>query len=494
MAADPTSEMHLRNALLTCSEMGVALLDGWREELRALKKPSKREKWHAKLRDTPGGALKVRYTGGVRHFNIEDERVPYEFEYYQPPTYFDGGVWYPIGDYKNYASMQGANPVAGFMVAKAAKKKRRESILPETRALIATLNAMPEKLRDHFEILLDKLDEGGERTVRNVELATKTMIDLFPAEFLATSEVIGGWPPELQELRHHLEGVVLDMAVKQREERRSLKNENRRRGFAERDAAVSSSTSVPVAAAPMPMANDPVAPSGDQTVDRMVERANDEARQHKILTKRATIQASLARPAAEADDAAGQPVPAEANLSKNARRRQEKKAKQQRAEQRRIDEKQQRADDEFRKILKVVEPLRQESGTVVREDMECLRELDLQLKKEERQTKTKPRRAVTQEEADVAHALLETGQLRGRMRQEAEAFVRGFAGIAPDAEGFAERLVILLIGDAGGWHDAREVAEELYGDLADAYAAHDWSEQRLQRARRRVVLRAAALA
>jgi hypothetical protein len=244
-------------------------------------------------------------------------------------------------------------------------------------------------------------------------------------------------------------------------------------------------------------ANAPVALTGNQTVDRVVERANEEARQHKLLTKRATIQASLARPAAEADGATGQPAPAETNISKNARRRHQKKAKQQQTQQRRIDEKQQRNDDEFREILKVVEPLRQESGTVVREDMECLdslRELDIQLKKEERQTKTKPRRAVTQEEADVAHALLETGQLRGRMRQEAEAFVRGFAGIAPDAEGFAERLVILLIGDAGGWHDAREVAEELYGDLADAYAAHDWSEQRLQRARRRVVLRAAALA
>ena len=44
MAADPTTEMNLRNALLTCSEMGVALLDRWREELRALKKPSKRGK------------------------------------------------------------------------------------------------------------------------------------------------------------------------------------------------------------------------------------------------------------------------------------------------------------------------------------------------------------------------------------------------------------------------------------------------------------------
>ena len=94
----------------------------------------------------------------------------------------------------------------------------------------------------------------------------------------------------------------------------------------------------------------------------------------------------------------------------------------------------------------------------------------------------------------MAHALLETGQLRGRMRREAEAFVRGFSGLSPAAEGFAECLVdALLVGDAGDWHDARETAE-LYGDFADAYAAHGWTETRLQRASREVVLRAAALA
>ena len=94
----------------------------------------------------------------------------------------------------------------------------------------------------------------------------------------------------------------------------------------------------------------------------------------------------------------------------------------------------------------------------------------------------------------MTHALLETGQLRGRMRQEVEAFVCGFSGIAPSAEGFAETLVdALLAGDAGDRHDAREAAE-LYGDFAEAYAAHGWKESRLERARRKVVLRAAALA
>ena len=87
----------------------------------------------------------------------------------------------------------------------------------------------------------------------------------------------------------------------------------------------------------------------------------------------------------------------------------------------------------------------------------------------------------TQAEAELAHALLGAGQLRGRMRQEVEAFINGYPGIAPDAEVFAERLVeALLVGGASGSHDARAAAE-IYGDFANAFAAHSWSEPRLAR-------------
>ena len=248
-----------------------------------------------------------------------------------------------------------------------------------------------------------------------------------------------------------------------------------------------------------PTAQQPAAqqPEMQTVADKEVQRANEEARERKLLTKKAAAQPALISPPAAADEAAGPGAPPETTLSKNARRRREKKAKQQRAEQRRAEEKQQRADDEFRKVLKVVEPLRHESGTVVREDLErleSLQALDALLQKEERHAKGKPRRAPTQAEAELAHALLGAGQLRGRMRREVEAFVKGYPGIAPDAEAFTERLVeALLVGDAGGSHDARAAAE-LYGDFADAFAAHSWVETRLQRASRGVVLRAAALA
>ena len=114
-----------------------------------------------------------------------------------------------------------------------------------------------------------------------------------------------------------------------------------------------------------------------------------------------------------------------------------------------------------------MEPLRHESGTVVREDLESLeslKALDARLKREEKRAKAKPRRVPTQAEAELAHALLGAGQLRGRMRQEVEAFINGYPGIAPDAEVFAERLVeALLVGGAafgGTWlhektHDLR---------------------------------------
>ena len=97
----------------------------------------------------------------------------------------------------------------------------------------------------------------------------------------------------------------------------------------------------------------------------------------------------------------------------------------------------------------------------------------------------------TQAETELAHALLGAGQLRGRMRQEVEAFINGYPGIAPDAEVFAERLVeALLVGGASGSHDARAAAE-IY-DFANAFAAHSWSEPRLARAGRMAILRAAA--
>ena len=142
-----------------------------------------------------------------------------------------------------------------------------------------------------------------------------------------------------------------------------------------------------------------------------------------------------------------------------------------------------------------MEPLRHESGTVVREDLESLeslKALDAQLKREEKQAKAKPRRVATQVETELAHALLGAGQLRGRMRQAVEAFVKGFPGIAPDAEAFAERLVeSLLDSEADGSRNLRAVAE-VYGDFANAFAAHSWSEPRLARAGRMAILRAAA--
>ena len=91
--------------------------------------------------------------------------------------------------------------------------------------------------------------------------------------------------------------------------------------------------------------------SDDQTdVDREVERANEEARNRKLLTKRLAVQASLVglTPAAEEADGPGASGPATSsntNLSKNACRRMEKKAKQRCGKQRRDEAKQKRADE-----------------------------------------------------------------------------------------------------------------------------------------------------
>ena len=171
--------------------------------------------------------------------------------------------------------------------------------------------------------------------------------------------------------------------------------------------------------------------SRDEQIDvaREVERANEKARNRKLLTKKLVIQPSLAdpTPAAAVVDGispSGHGTSSKTSLSKRACRRIEKKAKQRHAEQRRDEAKQQRTDDEFRKVLKAVEPLRQESGTVLREDLETLEsveELDALLQKAEKQAKAKPRRQPTEKEAELAHALLGTGQLRGRVRREVKS-------------------------------------------------------------------------
>ena len=58
----------------------------------------------------------------------------------------------------------------------------------------------------------------------------------------------------------------------------------------------------------------------------------------------------------------------------------------------------------------------------------------------------------------------------------------------------AERLVeVLLSGEAIKSHDAHAAAE-VYSDFVDAFIGHGWSERRLGRAGRSVILRAAALA
>ena len=149
-------------------------------------------------------------------------------------------------------------------------------------------------------------------------------------------------------------------------------------------------------------------------------------------------------------------------------------------------------------MLKAVDTLRQEGDTVVREDLESLesvRELDALLRKTDKQATAKPRRQKTKKETELAHALLGTVQVRGRVHSEVKEFIKIFPGIAPDAETFAERLVEVLLGGEAAIesHDA-SAADEVYGDFADTFVGHGWSERILGLVGRRAILRAAALA
>ena len=502
--------------VIACSGTSAAMLAKWHEEVRALK-PNKRVRWHAKLWDKWRVAQRVRYVGKVRYVGCGDDQLPYEFEVYKQPDRAGGGNWWPVVDYMRLTALnakptsktlssfaqrmaESADPWATFHEIQAEPKAPvpEDPSVTAMRVLEATVNALPRGPRQHFEATFEELMCEGACESHATKQALASTTTAFPAEFLAASDAFGGLPPQLQCLTEFLEEEVFEEAARRRESRRAAKEENRRARAASEAAASSMAPGAPdtVAAQP-PTAQQPAAqqPEMQTVADKEVQRANEAARERKRLMKKAAVQPSLTIPTAAADEAAGPGTPTEKTLSKNARRRREKKAKQQRAEQHRAEEKQQRADEEFCKVLKAVEPLRHESGTVVREDLECLesvKALESLLQKEEKQAKAKPRRARTQAETELAHALLGAGQLRGRMRQEVEAFVKGCPGIAPDAGAFAERLVeALLVGEAWGPHDLRAAAE-VYGDFAAAFAAHSWIEPRLARSRRGLVLRAAA--
>ena len=218
--------------------------------------------------------------------------------------------------------------------------------------------------------------------------------------------------------------------------------------------------------------------------DREVRRANEEARERKRLTKKAAIQPSLISTTAAADDATDLGAPAVNPPSKNARRRQEKKAKQRRAGQERVEKQRQRDDDETRKILKQVEPLREAAGTVVKEDLETLESvqaLEAALQREERSSNQR--------------FLAKPGRkLLGKMRYEVLAFVEAYEGTAPEAANFARNLLDGLGQRSPEEGYDRGAAEELYGDFADSFAAHTWHAPHLRQTEYATVLRAAALA
>ena len=371
--------------VIACSGTSAAMLAKWHEEVRALK-PNKRARWHAKLWDKWRVAQRVRYVGEVRYVGYGDEQLPYEFEVYKQPDRAGGGAWWPVVDYMQLTTFnakqpskalssfaqrmaESADPWATFHEIQAEPKAPvpEDPSVTAMRVLEATVNALPRKPRQHFEATFEDLVCEGACESHAAKQALASTTTAFPAEFLAASEAVGGLPPQLQCLTEFLEEEVLEEAARRRESRRAAKEENRRARAASEAAASSMAPGAPatVAAQP-PTAQQPAAqqPEMQTVADKEVQRANEEARERKRLTKKAVVQPSLTVPAAAADEAAGPGAPAETTLSKNARRRREKKAKQQRAEQRRTEEKHHRADEEFRKVLKAVEPLPSPDGCV----------------------------------------------------------------------------------------------------------------------------------
>ena len=156
-----------------------------------------------------------------------------------------------------------------------------------------------------------------------------------------------------------------------------------------------------------------LSPDNQCGVDAEVARANEDARARKRSQRKGAAQPALVdtKPNRGASQAVLRVTPADEppeRVSNNARRRIEKRAKQGMAQQRRQGQMQQREDDEFRKVLRLVEPLRYTDGTVVMTDLDTLdsvKSLDRALRREERRAKAKPRREITRLEIELRHNL-----------------------------------------------------------------------------------------
>ena len=493
--------------IVACSGTSAAMLAKWHEELRALK-PSKRARWHARLCDKWKVAQRVRYVGEVRYIGSGEQQLPYEFEVYKQPDRAGGGTWWPVVDYtqasaaldawqcgkrlSNFAQRmaESTDPWATFHEIQAEPKAPapEDPDVTATRAMAETVGALPKAPREHFESTFDELTYGGATESYATRRALAATMTAFPTEFLSAAEAVGGLPPQLQAITNFLEEESLEEAARRREQMRAARVNNRRARAASEAAACSTADRSPSAAnaQPPPGVQQPGAPQPERLTeaDREVRRANEEARERKRLTKKAAIQPSLISTTAAADDATDLGAPAVNPPSKNARRRQEKKAKQRRAGQERVEKQRQRDDDETRKILKQVEPLRETAGTVVKEDLETLESvqaLEAALQREERSSNQR--------------FLAKPGRkLLGKMRYEVLAFVEAYEGTAPEAANFARNLLDGLGQRSPEEGYDRGAAEELYGDFADSFAAHTWHAPHLRQTEYATVLRAAALA
>ena len=146
-------------------------------------------------------------------------------------------------------------------------------------------------------------------------------------------------------------------------------------------------------------------------VEREVQRSNEEARVRKLLTRKPLVQPFLEKPIREIKEMDKRQAPNREVVSAKVSRRMQNNLKQKHAKRRSADKEQQQHDEEFRKVLKLMQPMCDDNGTTIREDLDCLesvKALKAELEAERRRGKRKPRRAATQTELFIADALLGT--------------------------------------------------------------------------------------
>lgn len=238
---------------------------------------------------------------------------------------------------------------------------------------------------------------------------------------------------------------------------------------------------------------------GRAAIDELVARQNEAARESKKALRRRVCQSALLeteRPPPRAGDE-GTNVAIKDSSRSEVQRRLEKRKKQQKRRQRLAERKAGEADEEFSKVLKEVERLKNQTDTSSQPNSNGAADASgtvsgkVCAEKGDRVFETRHR---GDSDAKALASRIVGGAQRGeKMRREIAKFICNLPPtvVAPDAETFPDNLVRVLLAGPQRDYEAADTTQ-VYGAFASAFLKRNWSDPMLRRVRANAVWAAAA--